>query len=244
MTEAEWMAFTDPTPMLDYLRDKASDRKLRLFAVACCLRIVHWLNDERSRRALEVGERYADGLVTDENLEDARENSCDASGAAHREAMAAGWSPNTWIANAAANAAYGVCGHWQNWLSDNRLFETPVWAARATAGPAVEHDLSDVARTDGFDNERRIQCQLLRDLFGPIPFRPVQLDRASLLWTNGTLSRLAQGIYDERAFDRLPIVADALEDAGCDNADILAHCRGGGEHVRGCWVVDLLLGKS
>ena len=54
----------------------------------------------------------------------------------------------------------------------------------------------------------------------------------------------AQAIYDEPAFDRLPILADAVTDAGCDNADILTHCRGDGRHVRGCWVVDLLLGKD
>ena len=63
-------------------------------------------------------------------------------------------------------------------------------------------------------------------------------------WNDGTVRKIAQAIYDERAFDRLPILADALEDAGCDNADILNHCRNGGEHVRGCWVVDLLLGKT
>lgn len=70
---------------------------------------------------------------------------------------------------------------------------------------------------------------------------------ADLSWlasNNGTVVKLAQAIYDERAFDRLPILADALEDAGCTNQDILAHCRGGGEHSRGCWVVDLLLGKE
>jgi hypothetical protein len=55
---------------------------------------------------------------------------------------------------------------------------------------------------------------------------------------------LAVGIYKETAFDRFPILADALEDAGCDNADILNHCRGPGPHVRGCWVIDLLLGKE
>ena len=56
--------------------------------------------------------------------------------------------------------------------------------------------------------------------------------------------KLAQGVYDDRAFDRLPVVGDALEDAGCDNADILDHCRQPGQHVRGCWVVDMLLGKE
>ena len=75
-------------------------------------------------------------------------------------------------------------------------------------------------------------------------FREITLCAKWLRWNDGTLVRIAQAIYDNRAFDRLPILADALEDAGCDNADILAHCRGPGPHVRGCWVVDLLLGKS
>ena len=73
------------------------------------------------------------------------------------------------------------------------------------------------------------------------PFRPVALD---LAWLTSTVLTLAAGIYAERAFDRLPILADALQDVGCENADILAHCRGPGPHVRGCWVVDLVLGKS
>lgn len=65
-----------------------------------------------------------------------------------------------------------------------------------------------------------------------------------LAWNDGTVPRMAQSIYEERAFDRMPILADALEEAGCDNEAILQHCRGGGPHVRGCWVLDLLLGKE
>ena len=81
---------------------------------------------------------------------------------------------------------------------------------------------------------------MLRDIFGN-PFRPVSINSTCL---TSTVRGLAEGIYAERAFDRMPILADALEDAGCDNADILAHCRGDGPHVRGCWVVDLVLGKG
>jgi hypothetical protein len=81
---------------------------------------------------------------------------------------------------------------------------------------------------------------LLRELLGN-PFRAVAVDSR---WQSEAVVALATGIYTERAFDRMPILADALEDAGCDNADILAHCRGDGPHVRGCWVVDLILGKS
>jgi hypothetical protein len=90
---------------------------------------------------------------------------------------------------------------------------------------------------------RSRQAELLRDLFGN-PFRPLNLDPSWLSWRDGTIPKLAEAIYDERAFDRLPILADALEDAGCTNEDILTHCRQPGEHVRGCWVVDLLLGKA
>ncbi|MBL8794378.1 MAG: hypothetical protein JNM56_10770 [Planctomycetia bacterium] len=84
------------------------------------------------------------------------------------------------------------------------------------------------------------QSAILRDIFGN-PFRPVVCDPA---WRTATVVSLAIAIYDERAFDRLPILADALEDAGCTNADMLKHCRAPGEHVRGCWCVDLCLGRK
>jgi len=87
------------------------------------------------------------------------------------------------------------------------------------------------------------QALILRCIFGN-PFRPISINPTWLSWNDGTVRRIAQSIYNERAFDRLPILADALEDVGCDNADILRHCREPGEHVRGCWVVDLLLGKE
>jgi hypothetical protein len=83
-------------------------------------------------------------------------------------------------------------------------------------------------------------CNLLNDVIGN-PFRPVACNPA---WLTPTVLALAQGIYDDRAFDRLPILADALQDAGCGSPDILDHCRGDSPHIRGCWVVDLLLGKS
>lgn len=92
-----------------------------------------------------------------------------------------------------------------------------------------------------FDAESAVQAQLVREVFGPLRFRTVGIQRA---WLTSTVTSLAAGIYAERAFDRMPILADALEDAGCDHADILAHCRGDGPHVRGCWVVDLVLGKE
>jgi hypothetical protein len=88
--------------------------------------------------------------------------------------------------------------------------------------------------------EKRCQAMLLRDIFGN-PFRPVTLNPA---WLTSTVVQLAEGIYQERAFGRMPILADALQDAGCDSDDILNHCQQPGEHVRGCWVVDLLTGRK
>jgi hypothetical protein len=88
--------------------------------------------------------------------------------------------------------------------------------------------------------EKNLVARWLIDIFGN-PYRPITLNPS---WLTSTVLSLATGIYDEKAFDRMPILADALQDAGCDNAEILNHCRQPGEHVRGCWAVDLLLDKK
>jgi hypothetical protein len=93
------------------------------------------------------------------------------------------------------------------------------------------------------DTEQAVQARLLRDLFGD-QFRPASVDPGWVAWNSDTIPKLALAIYDERRFADLPILADALEDAGCTDREILAHCRSQGPHVRGCWVVDLLLGKG
>jgi hypothetical protein len=90
---------------------------------------------------------------------------------------------------------------------------------------------------------RNTLCRLIRDLIR-VPFRPVAIEPAWLAWNHGTVPAIARRVYGERAFPELPVLADALEDAGCTDADLLAHCRGPGPHVRGCWAVDLILGKS
>jgi hypothetical protein len=95
-----------------------------------------------------------------------------------------------------------------------------------------------------WDKEQSAQCHLLRDIIGS-PFRPPpRIDVDWLSWNDGTIPKLAQIIYTGRRFNDLPILADALEEAGCGEADILNHCRQPSEHVRGCWVVDLVLGKA
>ena len=96
------------------------------------------------------------------------------------------------------------------------------------------------AEENGAKSEGGKQAALLREIFGN-PFRPIAPDPA---WLTSNVVELARAIYDERAFDRLPILADALMDEGCDSEAILSHCRSPGPHVRGCWVVDLLLGKE
>jgi hypothetical protein len=88
--------------------------------------------------------------------------------------------------------------------------------------------------------ETKGQIDLLRDIFDN-PFRPLTFDSD---WRTSTAVALAQQMYDSRDYSPMPILADALQDAGCDSSDILDHCRGPGPHVRGCWVVDLVLGKS
>ena len=108
----------------------------------------------------------------------------------------------------------------------------------------------DKKRRETWIQHEEIQASLLRDVLGN-PFRLVALDAAWRAWNDGTVVKLAQATYDERELPsghldagRLAILADALEDAGCTNADILSHCRAPGPHVRGCWVVDLLTGKE
>jgi hypothetical protein len=94
-----------------------------------------------------------------------------------------------------------------------------------------------------FQAAEKAQATIVRDIF-PNPFRPVTLSPDLLKWNNSLLARLAQPIYDCWAFERLPILADALEEAGCTDPEILGHCRQSGEHVRGCWLIDILLGKQ
>ncbi|VTR94122.1 Uncharacterized protein OS=Sorangium cellulosum (strain So ce56) GN=sce5710 PE=4 SV=1 [Gemmata massiliana] len=104
-----------------------------------------------------------------------------------------------------------------------------------------------VAAPDREFNSRAVQIQanaaqaaLLRDIFGN-PFRPVTFSPS---WRTSTAVALASQMYESRDFGAMPILADALQDAGCDSTDVLDHCRGPGPHVRGCWVVDLVLGNE
>ena len=210
MTEAEWLACDDPEKSLGWLvLEKASLRKLRLFSVACGRHVWASLSDSRSRNAIEVAERFADGLATPNELSLAH----DAASALNGDLC----GTDDGVCTAAAIASADVC---------TEVHPVTNCASAAVPGPSIV--------------ERSSQADFVREIFGN-PFRRVAFDPA---WNTVTATSLAQAIYDDRAFDRLPILADALEDAGCTNRDILDHCRLPGEHVRGCWVVDLVLGKS
>jgi hypothetical protein len=129
------------------------------------------------------------------------------------------------------------------WEKDNPSWgERLIGASEWDFGPPSLHCpfAAALSYADSCNPERG--SKTLHELIGN-PFRTITVDRSWLTWHDATVRKLAQGIYADRDFDHLPILADALEDAGCDNADILAHCRGPGPHVRGCWVVDLILGK-
>jgi hypothetical protein len=120
----------------------------------------------------------------------------------------------------------------------NRAGHFAIWSLHPHPGKGSGEVVGCIRKHEG-----REHTAILLELLGN-PFRPVTIVPSIFAWNDGTIPKLAQGIYEERAFDRLPILADALEEAGCQDQDILGHCRSGGEHVRGCWVLDLLLGKS
>jgi hypothetical protein len=216
MTEAEWLACDSVSDMLKVFPAQASARKLRLFAVACCRRLPGLA--EGSVRALDDAERHAEGRID--------------RGAVHRAYM----------------EAYGLVAAHEDNPGDERAYEAAQAVAWAVvAGGIGEREIAASAahhagRAVPGLAERQAQALLLADILLAPPAVVVSPDW--LAWNGGTVADLARAIDGERAFDRLPILADALEEAGCDNADLLAHCRGSGEHVRGCWVVDLILGKG
>jgi hypothetical protein len=224
MTRAQWLGCTDPAKMLHFLQGKTSERKLRLFAVACCRRIWDRMTERSSRHAVRIGERYADGKATFEEREAAFSAADRAFSAPLIQRGLATWH----AADAARQAAHPEMGG----LADG----TATAAAMAGAGSTGDF-------WGQYAGEQAHQCMLLRDIFGnSLP--SVVIDPSWATSKAGTVVRLAQAIYDQLAFDRLPRLADTLEEAGCDSADILAHCRSPGPHVRGCWVVDLMLGKN
>jgi hypothetical protein len=214
MNEDQWLSRTDPTAMLEFLqvRGQASERKLRLFACACCRGIWHLLSDQCSRRAVEVVERFADGQATPQSF---------------RKWHWAAYEAYE-LTGGAAYAPYAA-GHR---IADFAALDAAVAAAEAGQGMAS-------------------QCNLLRDIVAN-PFRAAPaIDPAWLAWNDGSVTKLAEAAYEHRSLpdgtperDRLAVLADALEEAGCADEAMWGHLCGPGSHVRGCWALDLLLGNS
>ena len=215
MTSEEWNATTSPQPMLEFLRGRASERKLRLFAVACCRRIKTMLTD-KGVLAVEGAELFADGLFSERGLH-AAWNSVGFPKARHR----------AYAASAARAVSQSVPG-----------LDLTAHAA-ASAVNAVGADGNPRKSDELRHTERASQAELLRDIFNPFCFTAFDPS-----WRTSTVLALAQMCYTERSFDLLPILADALEDAGCEDEDILNHLREPRLHVRGCWVVDLVLDRE
>jgi hypothetical protein len=228
MTEQEWFAATDPTPMLAFLQGKVSDRKLRLLMVACCRCVLARMPDERCRFGVEVAERWADGTVTDAE----RTTAVAGTSAVWNETTVGIWEDGWHLHQMARLAHYTLVRRGD--LLEDFAHETCVIIGRMLSTNRCEPTAVDVsAHLAG-------PVQFLHDIIGN-PFRPFGTDQS---WLTRTVVSLAREMYESRDFSTLPILADALQDAGCENADILNHCRGAGTHVRGCWVIDLLTGRA
>jgi len=227
--ETEWNELADPRQMLGLLTGIASDRKLRLFGAHCCQVLVDVL-DDRGLTALATAERFAEGLCGPDELEQARSAANDAFCEFDDSHS---WGPGGRLGwESAANAIESIC-HRDDLLTflDGVCLESAVVSA-VDQPPQLKRAMRRLALLN--------QSRLLRDIFGN-PFRPVEIDPR---WRTSDVVGLARAIYDDRGFERMPILADALMDAGCENEEIIGHCRGGGPHVRGCWVVDMILGKE
>jgi hypothetical protein len=236
MTEAEWLTCTNPDKILDHLHGQVSERKLRLFACACCRRIQDLLADERSRHAVEVAQRYADGNATVNELYRALKGT---------EAIRK--TKNQAAEQAARHTCFFVPDPSQpeqaGYAFPGEEAEVVVRGVARSCAEAI-HDINTAkAKRDAWVawyTEGKPHVDLLREIVGN-PFRPVSVDPNWLAWEDGNVSRLALSLYQERAFDQLPILADALEEAGCTDAALLGHFRGPGAHIPGCWALDLIL---
>ena len=229
MTEGEWLTSAEPQVMLGFLRGGSSERKHRLFAVACCRRIWDLLTDERSRKAVELAEDAADHPIPPHTL--------DAASGEAEEAFEDAISPDEGSTAERREKTGAAC----------------TAASYASNSPAVLHaDAVEVMRaaadaTADSGAERAGQATLVRELWA-YSLRTITLNPT---WLTPTVTDLARAAYEERIMpsgelelDRLGVLSDALEEAGCADADVLNHLRSPGPHVRGCWALDLVLGKE
>ena len=245
MTEAEWLASAEPMPMLEFLREKVTRsasgrRKLRLLACAAVRHFWDVMVDDWDRDVVLVAEGYADGKTDKVELAAAREAARNLRRRKSKflkavHAMIAPSKPTTkgpqltWPAQ-----LVGVPAAWDAATWTLRDCPETAWLLARDSGPY------DTTKSPSHTAERRWDAGLVRDIFGN-PFRRLT---ARATWLSSTVTALARQVYESRDFSPLPILADALQDAGCEDVELLAHCRGPGPHVRGCWVVDFALVKG
>jgi hypothetical protein len=246
MTESQWLECTDPQPMLHFLKDIGSDRKLRLFGCACFGRLLDFVEDTRLKEVLAVAEQVAEGMAKDRFRFAAARKARLAMERARRAMPAQ--DASTLVRFFVACAAYELMFIEINApVVANCAGNALVWAECLARGVPFSGDRTlsryppkVIAKSTA---EQEWQLAVLRDVFGN-PFRPVSIDVAVSTWNGATVPKLAKAIYSLQDFNRIPKLGDALEEAGCRSKSILQHCRQPGPHIRGCWVVDLLLGKG
>jgi hypothetical protein len=222
MTEAEWLSSTDPGVMLAAVEGRASERKLRLFGVECCRHIPAAWQRSEYLTLLDAVERDADAAATQAEYDEALRGFLAYADREPVSLAAPGGAVPFHARLAVANAA------------DTGNAHGLAVAVLSTIDAAAEADGQAAWSV-------AVLCGILRDIVGPLPFRPVTLDPAHR--TDAALA-LARSMYDARDFAAMPILADALEEAGCEDPEILTHCRGPGPHTWGCWVADLVLGYA
>jgi hypothetical protein len=229
MTETEWNTCTDPDVMLEFLQNRASERKLRLFGAACCRRVWRLMTDRRHRRAVEAAERLADGRITEEQFKEIHQPVM-AMWATLPSCQEVKWEPSHYITGAATHLGTGAAAEYTASFAARGL----AYATDPDHGPgwlAVQAD------------EERVQCGLIRDLFGN-PNVPFRFDAYWLAGDGRSVAARAGEIYRDGAFDSLSSLADDLEQAGCWDRIVLEHCRRPEPHTRGCWVIDALMGRE
>jgi hypothetical protein len=256
MTEQEWLECSDPVPMLAFVGNNARRRKLQLFACACCRRIWKWMDGE-TRVALEAEEALAGGspdamhcLVSRKTFLETRP--VQATPAGPIDARGFTGTSNDLLMNIFAlgqhllhNQAPSPQQHARRvvrFALDGAILEV-VDGIAAIISDADESEARGEQRTTAPDtvrNEYREHANLLREILG----NPFRASSVAVEWLTADVLMLARGIAEEQAFDRLPILADALQDAGCDDQDILDHCRSGGPHHAACWVLDLIFQRD
>lgn len=234
MTEAEWNKCEHRDAMLEWLKstDAGTSRKFLLWAIACCRRIVPMLTDERGQVALVIAEDLVEGRATRSEGNDAAK----ASSAASIECTRQAFNDVTRAQSAAYRAVTELVADWPSHLPHYQVAALAAAIAMSIKSPSAEEPL---------------QCDLLRDMYGPLPFRSKTLDPSLLTWNFSTIPSLAASAYELRHLPsgtldpcRLAVLADALEEAGCVDAELLGHFRGPGVHYRGCWGLDVILGKE